>query len=66
MIVNDSGPRQYARGTVAGNVYTVEIGDNLNRIAQRFGVNMFTLANLNGIANINRIYAFQTLIIPAG
>jgi lysozyme len=47
-----------------GNVYIVQRGDTLSRIARRFGVNLFTLANFNGITNINLIYAGQRLLIP--
>jgi LysM repeat protein len=44
--------------------YTVQRGDTLFRIALRFGVNMYTLASVNGILNLNLIYAGQVLIIP--
>jgi len=44
--------------------YTVQRGDTLFRIAQRYGVNMYTLAQVNNIANVNLIYAGQVLKIP--
>jgi LysM repeat protein len=47
-------------------VYVVQRGDTLFRIAQRFGVNMYTLAQRNNITNINRIYAGQVLYVPSG
>jgi len=48
----------------AGNTYVVQYGDTLARIARRFGVNLYTLAQANSIYNINRIYAGQVLVIP--
>jgi uncharacterized protein YgiM (DUF1202 family) len=52
-------------GTVPGQrTYVVQPGENLFRIALRYGVNLLTLAAVNGIANPARIYAGQVLIIP--
>lgn len=45
-------------------IHVVARGEILSTIAQRYGVNVYTLAAANGIANINRIYAGQRLIIP--
>lgn len=47
-----------------GTYYTVRCGDTLSGIAWRFGVNMWSIANANGICNPNRIYAGQRLYIP--
>jgi LysM repeat protein len=47
-----------------GSTYVVQYGDTLARIARRFGVNLYTLAQANNIWNINRIYAGQVLVIP--
>jgi len=47
-----------------GHYYTVRCGDTLSGIAWRFGVNMWSIANANGIRNPNRIYAGQRLYIP--
>ncbi len=46
--------------------YTVQPGDNLYRISLKFGVNMFLLAQLNGITNTNVVYVGQVLKIPGG
>jgi LysM repeat protein len=46
--------------------YTVQRGDNLFRIAQRFSVPLQSLARTNNIINYNRIYAGQVLVIPRG
>jgi hypothetical protein len=45
--------------------YTVQAGDNLFRIALHFGVNLHTLASVNGIGDPNRIYVGQVLSIAA-
>jgi LysM repeat protein len=44
--------------------YVVQRGDNLYRIALRYGLNYLYLAQYNGIANPSRIYAGQVLRIP--
>lgn len=49
-----------------GTVYVVARGDNLSRIAQRYGVNINALAAANGITNYNFIYVGQRLVIPQG
>lgn len=51
-------------GGGSGSVYIVKWGDTLGRIARYYGVNLYTLANYNGITDVNRIYAGQRLIIP--
>jgi hypothetical protein len=43
--------------------HTVRPGQTLSGIASYYGVNMWTIAQRNGIANPNRIYAGQTLLI---
>jgi nucleoid-associated protein YgaU len=44
--------------------YKVRRGDSLSEIAKHFGVSVNKLANANGIKNVNRIFAGQTLCIP--
>lgn len=46
--------------------YSVQRGDTLSGIAQRFGTTVSTLAALNGISNPNFIYVGQTLRLPGG
>lgn len=46
--------------------YTVQPGDTLSAIAAKYGTDYQTLANMNGIANPNLIYAGTTLIVPGG
>ncbi len=47
------------------DTYVVQRGDTLNRIASQFNTTVGALVQLNGIANPNRIFAGQTLRIPA-
>jgi membrane-bound lytic murein transglycosylase D len=44
--------------------YTVQLGDNLNSIASRFGVSITQLAMENNISRKNRIYEGQVLRVP--
>lgn len=46
------------------NIYVVRYGDTLAGIARYLGVNLYALAQANGIYNLNRIYAGQVLVIP--
>ncbi len=45
-------------------IHIVRRGETLSLIAARYGVNMWQLARLNGIKNVNRIYVGQRLLIP--
>jgi lipoprotein-anchoring transpeptidase ErfK/SrfK len=47
-----------------GGSYVVEQGDTLAGIAARMGVSMWTLAEANGIQNVNLIYVGQVLTVP--
>lgn len=47
-------------------VHIVAPGENLSRIAVRYGTTVAAIASVNNIYNINRIYAGQTLYIPYG
>lgn len=51
-------------GGTSYETYVIQRGDTLFAIAQRFGVNVYTLAALNGIYNINVIFYGTTLLIP--
>jgi len=50
-------------GSGCEEFHPVRSGDNLFRIAQRFGTTVSALQNLNGIANPHRIYAGMTLCV---
>jgi len=46
--------------------HTVQYGQTLSHIAAYYGVNPYTLAQVNAIYNWNHIYAGQRLCIPGG
>lgn len=52
--------------TVATDVYLVQVGDTLSQIARRYNTTVTTLAQLNGITNINSIRVGQRLQLPGG
>lgn len=62
--VYDRGPRLGANGTVIGNVYYAAAGDNLFAVAQRFGVRLDVLQQVNGIEDPNKLEPGQPIIIP--
>ena len=47
-------------------VHVIRRGETLSKIARRYGVSVRALAEENGIARPNRIYAGRTLRIPTG
>jgi LysM repeat protein len=44
--------------------YLLRPGDNLTRIAERYGTSVEAILAANGLSNANRIYAGQALVIP--
>jgi lipoprotein-anchoring transpeptidase ErfK/SrfK len=50
--------------TPSSGVHVVRRGENLYRIALRYGLSYYTLASANGIVNPNHIYVGQRLKIP--
>lgn len=53
-----------AGSAVSGHSYRVRAGDTLYSIARRYGVTAWTLAQANGIYNLNHITVGQLLVIP--
>ncbi len=51
-------------GAAGPIVHTVQIGQTLTSIARLYGVDLWTLARVNGIVNPNRIYVGQRLTVP--
>jgi len=47
-----------------GAVHVVQPGETLFRISLRYGVSVWSIANANGIVNVNHIYVGQRLKIP--
>lgn len=60
--VNTVSQPQRSNTSAAGS-YTVQSGDTLSGIASRLGVSYEQLAQSNGIANPNRIYVGQVLLV---
>ncbi len=52
-------------GGPVGSTYVVVQGDTLFKISQRFNVPVVSIANANGISNINLIVINQQLVIPS-
>ena len=48
---------------ISDKYYTVQPGDTLGAIAQRYGVTVMQLCEWNGLANPNYIYVGQQLIV---
>ena len=63
MLVVASATPAFAQSST---VHIVQRGENLFRIALHYGTTYRALAAANGIANPNRIYVGQRLVIPGG
>jgi LysM repeat protein len=50
----------------SGGVHVVQPGENLYRIALRYGTSVSAIVQANGLANANYIWVGQRLIIPGG
>lgn len=59
--VHQQGYKQMHGG---GNWYVVRCGDTLSGIAWRHNCSVWSIANSNGISNVNSIFAGQRLYIP--
>jgi LysM repeat protein len=55
-----------AAAQASGQVHIVRPGENLYRIALRYGTTIQAIAQANGIHNTRLIYVGQRLIIPGG
>ncbi len=54
----------YSAASTAQSYHVVGVGDNLYRIALRYGVSVQSLAAANSIHNYNQVYVGQRLVIP--
>jgi putative chitinase len=59
-----SAAPEMKRHSTGSTVHIVQWGENLSLIAMRYGVTTSAIAQANGIANPNFIYAGQRLTIP--
>ncbi|MEK9946254.1 MAG: M23 family metallopeptidase [Alphaproteobacteria bacterium] len=60
----DLSQRQARRELGDGPIYTVRSGDTLGEIADRYGVRVVDIIRLNGLANPDRIFVGQPLMLP--
>jgi LysM repeat protein len=51
---------------LAAQIHTIQRGESLSTIAAQYGITTAELASANNIANYDRIYAGQDLIVPVG
>ena len=63
--VEEQQPTSTPQPSGEATTYTVQAGDNLYRIALRFGTTTIALAAENNIANASQIFVGQVLRIPA-
>ena len=61
--INNNKPQQTAPTTQATSTYIVQKGDTLSGIAKKFGVSVQTIADINNIKDVNKIYVGQVLKI---
>jgi LysM repeat protein len=54
----------YSAASTAQSYHIVGAGDNLYRVALRYGVSIQSLAAANSITNFNQVYVGQRLVIP--
>lgn len=64
--VTESTPVVVATPVATPGTHVVQVGENLFRIALRYGVTVESIAQLNGITNPALIYVGQSLRIPGG
>ncbi len=61
-----SGASAAPSASSSGSVHVVQRGENLFRIALRYGTTVQALARANNLSNTSLIYAGQRLVIPGG
>lgn len=58
--------KETIRKILAEETYSVVAGDNLSKIARKFGTSVSAIASANGIRDVNKIGVGQKLTIPGG
>ena len=64
--LKDNDIQEVSGGAYSGPcfVYTIQPGDCLSVLAQRYGTTVSVLCQINNISNPNLIYAYNKLLIP--
>lgn len=65
-VLKVSGGSSNSNSTAVGGTYTVQMGDTLSGIAQKYGTTWQNLAQINNISDPNVIYPGQVLKISGG
>ena len=65
-LMDEKEMEQVSGGAYTGSVfvYTVQEGDRLSMLAQRFGTSVSVIADLNAIKSAKSIYTGMKLLIP--
>ena len=65
-LMDEQEMEQVSGGAYTGSVfvYTVQEGDRLSVLAQRFGTSVSVIADLNAIKSAKSIYSGMKLLIP--
>lgn len=65
-LLSDDTMQDISGGKYSGSVflYTVQEGDTLSMLAQRFGTTVAVIGELNGIKRASSVYAGVKLLIP--
>lgn len=65
-LMDEKEMEQVSGGAYTGSVfvYTVQEGDRLSLLAQRFGTSVGVIAELNAIKSAKSVYAGMKLLIP--
>ncbi len=65
-LMDEKEMEQVSGGAYTGSVfvYTVQEGDRLSVLAQRFGTSVSVIADLNAIKSAKSIYSGMKLLIP--
>jgi len=66
LLASSAASPRVALAQSGGQTHVVQPGENLFRIALKYGVSVSALSRVNGIVNPTMVYVGQTLIIPAG
>jgi LysM repeat protein len=56
----------YARTSGDGSIHTVQRGETLSQIAQRYGLSVQQMMGINGLSNPNHVYVGQQLQVVGG